>query len=200
MKQLCSLTFVAILAGPVAPFLSAGDKENPDYYPLKPGTKWDYQVNAQGKTVKVTNVIDKTEMVKGESLAVLKTLVNGQASATEKLSSNRQGLFRHQTNGMDTIPPICLLRYPVKPGDKWEGEHQSGAEKSKVEVKVGKFEEVQVPAGKYKAITSTLTTSIKGQNITTTYWFAPNVGIIKQTAMIGPLNITMELEKFHPAK
>ena len=101
---------------------------------------------------------------------------------------------------MDTTPPICLLRYPVKPGDTWEGEHQSAGEKSKVVVKIGEFQEIKVPAGKYKAITATLTTSIKGQNITTTYWFAANVGIVKQTAMIGALDINMELEKFEPAK
>jgi hypothetical protein len=39
-----------------------------------------------------------------------------------------------------------------------------------------------------------------GKEVDTTYWFAPNVGIVKQIAMIGELNLTMELEKFEAAK
>jgi hypothetical protein len=200
MKRILLLVFVAALTAHTAPFLAADNRGEPDYYPLKPGTKWNYQVTAQGKTVKVSNVIDKIEEVKGQSLAVQKTIVNGAVGATEKLSANRQGVFRHQTNNIDTTPPICLIKYPVKPGDSWEGEHQSGPDKSKVTVKVGKFEEIKVPAGKYKTISATLTTNVKGQNVTTTYWFADNVGIVKQTAMIGGLNVLMELEKFEPAK
>jgi len=54
MKQLLMLVCAAVLAGS-GPVLRADEtKPNPDYYPLKPGTKWDYQVNAGGKIVKVS--------------------------------------------------------------------------------------------------------------------------------------------------
>jgi hypothetical protein len=95
-----------------------------------------------------------------------------------------------------------LIKYPIKPGDKWDGEHQMGPDKAKVVTKVGNSQQIQVPAGQYNAVPVTLTTSVKGQTIDTTYWFAPNVGIVRQTATIpgpaGPITITTELEKYTP--
>jgi len=40
----------------------------------------------------------------------------------------------------------------------------------------------------------------KGQNVTATYWFVKDVGIVKQTVDAPGLSILMELEKFEPAK
>ena len=47
---------------------------------------------------------------------------------------------------------MLLVKYPVKPGDTWEVNHQAGADKVTGTAKVGNFEEVQVPAGRVTAI------------------------------------------------
>jgi hypothetical protein len=36
--------------------------------------------------------------------------------------------------------------------------------------------------------------------VTTTYWFVPDIGFVRQTVDTGRLNVVMELEKFQTAK
>ncbi len=204
MKRFLLLAGVvfAFSAGPSS--LPAGDKDDPNFYPLKAGSKWEYKLTAGTQTITLINTIDKSEVVKEETQFVLKSVVkdkNGDKTVgTEVLSTNRQGVFRHKTNNMESVPPVCIIKYPVKPGESWEAEHQIGPQKAKVKVAVGNFQEIQVPAGKYKAISVTLTTMDMGQNVTSTYWFANNVGYIKQTVDTPKGKVTLELEKYDAGK
>src|SRR5262249_53397893 len=60
-------------------------KSIPDFYPLRVGTKWDYNVTVGEKSIKIQNEVTGIEMVKGEPQAVQATNVNGKAAATEYL-------------------------------------------------------------------------------------------------------------------
>src|SRR5215211_8271492 len=73
-------------------------------------------------------------------------------SVSEHLSSTAKGLFRHRYNGSEISPPVRLLSFPIRIGETWESEHTCGGQKFKVHGRVG-CEEVEVPAGKFKAIT-----------------------------------------------
>lgn len=200
MKRMPAYFLLACLVALGHAGRTAQAQGEPDYYPLKPGTKWFYQVSAAGQVVKASNEIEKTEVIGGETLALQKTIVNGQVTATEHLTSDRRGVVRHRFNGMEIKPALVLLKSGFKPGDTWQIDHQAGADQVKGTAKVGEFTEVQVMAGKYKAIPVTLSSVVKGQNITTTYWFAAGVGIVKQTATIGAVNVSMELEKIEMPK
>ena len=55
------LVATALVGG--ASLFAADDETKPDYYPLKVGTKWHYELNANGKKMTVTNAIAKTETI-----------------------------------------------------------------------------------------------------------------------------------------
>ena len=75
-----------------------------------------------------------------------------------------------------------------------------GEEQVTFKAKAGKEEEVTVPAGKYKAVTSELEVMASGVNVKTRYWFAKDVGVVKQTMEFNDKNVEMELSKFQKGK
>jgi hypothetical protein len=187
-------------------FTSAGERaaigqdKSPDYFPLKAGTKWVFQVDQGGKKLKFSNQIAKVESTDGKSLALLETTVNGEVTETVHLAATDKGIFRHRINGIELTPPVCFLKYPLKKDDTWETESTIGNEPLKIKGKVFDAEDVTVPAGKYKAFRVELETSAAGMRATTTFWFAPDVGVVKQSAENGGKTITAELEKFEAVK
>jgi hypothetical protein len=169
--------------------------EQGNYYPLQVGNKWDYKVEAAGSSAQAVSRIVKVENIDGVSLARLEATVNGNVVANEHLRSDDKGVFRYRNNGQPIDPPICLLRYPAKSGDKWDGDITVGKEKGKYSCET-REENVEVPAGKFKAMKVTVTLEAKMQKVTTSYWFVKDVGFVKQTVEAGDLIINMDLEKY----
>ena len=201
MRQAIGFLLVLAIGVACAAQQAEPDKEKtPDYYPLKPGTRWVYQVEANGKKVQLTNQISKLETIDGKSLALVESSVNGSITATEHLTTTDKGIFRNRTNGVEISPPVCLLKYPFKKGDTWESETVLGNQQLKVKGKSVDIVEITVPAGKYKTVQSDAEMTVGGMRITTTYWFAVDVGVVKQTTDLNGTKISVELEKFEPAK
>ena len=176
-------------------------EKQPDYYPLKVGTKWHYQVDAGGgQKATVVYRIAKIEKVDGKPMAVLEALVNEEVQATEHVGVESGGVYRYRLKSMELSPPVCLLKYPVKEGSSWETETKIGTREITVIGREGGTEEVQVPAGKYQAVSVKIETTVKGNKVSTTYWFAPDVGIVKQSMGIPGRSLNMELVKFEAGK
>ncbi len=173
--------------------------EQANYYPLQVGNKWEYRVDVAGTSAQAVSRIAKIETIDGAPLARLEAKVNDKDVATEHLRVTDKGVFRYRNNNQEINPPVCLLRYPAKSGDKWDGDITVGKEKGNYSCET-KDDNVEVPAGKFKTLKVTVTLQAKGQNVTTSYWFAKDVGFVKQTVEAGDLNINMELEKFELAK
>jgi hypothetical protein len=182
-----------------------GDKkesaaEKGDYYPLQVGNQWTYRVEVAGNSAKAVSSITKMEAFEGkEPLARLEAKVNDNVVATEHLLATDKGVFRYRNNNQEINPPICLIKYPAKSGDKWEGDITVGKEKGKYLCET-REEAVEVAAGKYKAMKVTVTLEAKNQKVTTSYWFVKDIGFVKQVVEAGDLAINMDLEKFEPAK
>ena len=122
--------------------------EPQNYYPLQVGNKWEYRVEVAGNSAKAVSSITKMETLEGkEPLARLEAKVNDNVVATEHLRATADGVFRHRNNNQEINPPICLLKYPAKAGDKWSGDITVGKEKGKYDCET-KEENVEVPAGK----------------------------------------------------
>lgn len=170
-----------------------------DYWPVKEGNKWTYRMETNGQTLELTQALAKVEKKGEHEIGELETTLNGQVIAREQISSSLKGIFRHGFNGMEVDPPVQLLRLPCKKGDKWESEFNVGAEKAKVSCEAGE-EDVTVAAGQYHAITVEVDTEIQGQKITAKYWFAPNVGLVKQTFDLAGVAGSMELQKVELTK
>jgi hypothetical protein len=183
-----------------ATLLPAGEKKPddkkkaPNYYPVAEGAAWHFHVTVNGNEAKATNRIAKIEKIDGVDLGRLEAVVSDKVVATEHVSQNDKGVFRHRYNGQVIDPPLPLIRYPVKAGDKWDGELKVGKDAARYDC-VATEEEVSVPAGKFKAVKVVINVTENGNTLATTYWFVNDIGFVRQTVEAGNLNILMELEK-----
>jgi hypothetical protein len=201
MKWASGLILVVAIGTAGAAQEAATDKEKtPDYYPLKPGTKWFYELNGNGQKIKLQIQVSKIETIDGNKMALVETVINGMVTGTEHVTATEKGVFRHRMNGIELSPPVCILKYPYKKDDTWEGETTVGAEKIMVKGKALGDEEVSVPAGKYKTVKADTETSGAGMKMTASLWFAPDVGLVKQTIAVQDKTLTFELEKFEAGK
>jgi hypothetical protein len=173
----------------------------PDYYPLKVGSKWHYQVETgNGQKVTIVHQITKIENRDGKPTALLEESVNGEVQASGHVGVEADGVFRYGFKGTKVSPPVCLLKYPVKEGSSWETETTIGNQQYTVSARSRGAEEVQVPAGKYQAVPVKIETTVKGDKVSNTYWFAPDVGIVKQLVDVRGRSYSMELLKFEEGK
>ncbi len=196
MRILAGLLLLPLIG--VAP--SVADGEKPDYYPLKVGAKWHYRLKAAGQdNAKIVLQLAKFETIDGQRLGRMETVANGSVVASEHLASTAKGVFRHRFNGIEVMQPLCLLKYPVKDGESWDSAFSVGTEKATATCRVGR-EEIEVPAGKFKAVTVRVIADTGGMKISTTYWFVAGMGVVKQTADIAGNAIQLELEKHEKGK
>ncbi len=190
--------FIMITTGfPVGVQAPPAQKKPPDYYPLKPGTKWTYDLDpGNGRKIRVTNQIARIETIDGKSMARVETVINGRVAQTQHLLSTPEGVFRYRISDADVSPPLCILKYPLKEGETWEAAPMIGGEQLKMSFKSGRHEEVISTAAKYQAISVVCEINVEGTRVKTTSWYAPNVGMVKDTREFGDKTITMDLVTF----
>lgn len=204
LRLLCGAGVLFLLAAAVTGAQEA-KKVSRDFYPMQVGNTWTYKIEVGGNTETAVASIAKVENVNGSPLARLDVSVKGKVVTSEHLVQNAMGIFRHKNKDMEITPPICLLKYPVKAGAKWDGTITVGKETGKYACEATEEKELTaVAAGKFKTmrVAIALESDENGakKTVNTVYWFAPDVGIVKMTVEAGNLNIAMELQKFEPAK
>lgn len=206
MSKLSGLIlFVFGLALSCQPLATAQEKtqDSKSYYPLKAGNKWTYQIESDtaAKGSKLINQIAKIEKIDGVSLSRLETTAKGKVVASEHLSITGKGIFRNRYNGTEVSPPICMLKFPIKKDSTWKVESKVGEEKLSVSCKLDE-EEIEVPAGKFKTVKVVMDAEVVGAGIivSTTYWFAQGVGVVKQHVNINSMQFSILLEKFEEEK
>ncbi|HET6576042.1 MAG TPA: hypothetical protein VFG68_20745 [Fimbriiglobus sp.] len=190
-----SALVLLLAVAPAAPVPKEKAK-TPNYYPTALGSRWVYKVGATEIATEVTAVESKS----GARLATIATLVNGKAVATERISVTAKGVFRDRINKADLKPPACILKSPLKSGDKWEVDSSVQGQVTKMSFTTGGSEEVEVPAGKYKAHRVDADGTIAGAQTGVTYWFAPDVGVVKIRYTIAGNESVLELKSFTAGK
>jgi hypothetical protein len=180
-----------------APAPAAKDAATGDYYPLKAGTKWVYKVGEVIVTVKVAG----EEKGGGTKL---ETEVNGKTVASEVIQVTAEAIVRTKINNSEIKPPVAILKLTggkATKGDKWtvnstiQGQTDKG-DFATVDDKVA----VEVPAGKYTAVAVEGEFDIAGTKTAVKYYFAPGVGIVKQSYSIMGNEAVLELKEFTPGK
>ncbi len=205
MKAIAGLVVMLVAALPcqaqqTSPKAETKEK-TPDYYPLKIGSKRHYLVEVgNGRKVVFMYQIAKVENTDGKRLARVEMVVNGEVKSVEEIGIEGGGIFRYRTNDVPISPPECLLKYPVKAGETWTAETKTGDQPGTLRASTGNKEEVEVPAGKYQAISVKTEMTSSGSRVRITSWFAPDVGIVKQMIEMQSGQITMELLKLEPGK
>ena len=100
----------------------------------------------------------------------------------------------------DITPPLRFLKLPIKEGESWTVKAMS----ENVPL-TGTFtcapDKVKVPAGEFKTLRVSCPDFQLGEKkMALDYWFAKDVGIVKQHVQVGKSNVVLELEEFKPGK
>jgi hypothetical protein len=171
------------------------------YFPTKVGAKWVYQV---GKFEDTLTIIDVTSSEGVKTFTIGRVVQDNRVDPIEKIEYSRRGLYRLPVKLSPEYPPFQLLSIPPKSGDEWKYDIPgSGLVREEMGLmKVYDIEEIEVPAGKFKATRVVAFISVfQGTPfmtpVTTTYWYAPEVGLIKK---ISHDKKTHVLKSFTPGK
>jgi hypothetical protein len=134
----------------------------------------------------------KVETVAGQRRAFLgMTMMGKKLRDDAQISTSDKGVFLHRLE-----PPVCLLKYPVKEGATWRVQTKNNGVEFLVICTVGNWEQVEVPAGKFKAIKVHVEYEENVITFTTDYWFAADVGIVMlSTSSLKGITKLVKFEK-----
>jgi hypothetical protein len=196
-----AIALVFVAASAAAPAKRPGTPKAIDFCPLRVGNTWEFEMELGNATSAFTTHMVKVDKVDGQQLFESVREIDGRASGGGQiLSANENGLFRHRTNGQDVMPPLCMVKYPFKPGEKWTSRVKIGDRETEISASAGEPTEVEVPAGKFTAYPVTMIEEQNGATQQTTYWYAADVGCVLQTGTRdGKPWYTYRLKKFTPA-
>lgn len=160
-------------------------KPPPDYFPMAVGYWWTYRMveNKQEFTVKVIG----KEKIGDVMCYKLETIAgNGKVMFIEYYSKPPGKVMWHREKfvmakqTVDFKPLRTLILNPLYKGAKWswkgKGMMDVDIEES---AKVTAFEKVEVPAGKFGTAKIDIKVTQGGQEVPKTYWYAPNIGMVK---------------------
>jgi hypothetical protein len=170
------------------------------YLPTKEGTKLVYETKVGDEGGReYTETVAKAE-AKGGSHRVTLEQVSGKTTRRTVFEVSATGVARIAVDEKDLTTPVPVLKIPAKAGDKWT------ANGDRDTYKVGKEEEVEVPAGKFKAIPVESERAVKGPGgravtMKTTTWYAPDVGEVKRVGKnLFNQEVTTVLKSITPGK
>ena len=193
----------AVLLCLLSPVFGQEPTKDSPYYPLKVGNKWTYRFTS-GSSGTVDVRVAKLEKVGDVMCALLEAKAGSDGTpTTEHVAVQADGVYRYTSEGHKIEPPLRFLKLPPKSGDRWEVDSKSAGETVKGTFTLG---EAEVTVGKmtnrkFKAITAdTKDMTVGGNKMEQTWWFAPEVGMVKQVYKFADKEVVLELESFAPGK
>jgi hypothetical protein len=212
MRTLLAFALVSVVA--LAPTSGAAVPVADDtYYPLAKGSKWTYTTDYADDTILVHEVTG-TEKVGDVECFIVDHKTVGPTLGTrlmrkEWLAADADGVLIHKVargkSELDVVKPFFKIKHILRKDDEWKGEAKAEENAPRYEYRVEGEEDVEVPAGKYKAvkvhvkIESGTRHSAEGSE-----WYAKNVGIVKSEITIraagDEFTMVAELKKFEPGK
>jgi len=171
-------------------------KKFPDYYPLLPGTEWEYGTGDLAIIVKVEDYEKKDGVRTGK----LVTYANGKDVAFETIRIDDTGVYRTHINDTKIEPAILLLNFGIKDETEWATKCKVGEAKIDFKFKLEGLVELEVPTGKYQAVKVTGTGDVAGTKTNTEYHFAEGVGIIRLGFDVGGSGTVLSLKKYTAGK
>jgi hypothetical protein len=181
----------------------------PRYFPTQRGAKWVFKSHGGKDTFVVTEVATE----KDRTRVVVASERDGQLSASQTVIVTDRGLFRAALGNEVLDPPMCIFRSPVKAGEKWTASASYlGLFVLKYQFQVLDSEEVEVPAGKFKAVPIRQEFTVendpklkpparaKEEPTVMIEWYVPNVGVVKRVVKGKTGDLEFVLESFTPGK
>ena len=206
VKIKCVVVLMLLLAF-VAGFNTVlAKKPPPDYFPMAKGYWWKYQIVE--KKTEFTIKVAGTEKVGDHSCFKLDTVAGNDKHMFSEYYSKTPGkilwpreVYVTAKRTVDFKPPRIQIHNPLKIGDtwSWKGKGMMGID-IEDSAKVLKTEKVTVPAGTFNCVVVQVNTVQGGANIEKTYWYAPNVGMVKSVTKTSAFTSNVVLTKYNLKK
>lgn len=161
-------------------------KEAALYFPLQEGTVLVTEMKEDGQVTEFTDTVTKVD-AKKEGYQVTIDRKNGGRSSSTLYEVSAKGISKLTYSQKPASEPVPLLKVGGKAGDKWESEQKVPGALSAVKLSyvLGGEEDVEVEAGKFKAVRVDCTTEVGGRSYETTTWYAVGVGPVKTVITDG---------------
>ncbi len=186
-----------LIAVPVSAAPAVKGTGGPVYFPIQVGAKTVMETTVDGpfgKTPGAIETVQTVTKVEGKD-GTYRVTVERESKAKNFVTMyevSAKGVFRVAIDGSALAEPVPLLKLPARPGDTWKTATGTAT--------VGKEEEIEVPAGKFKAVPVTTERELAGRTLKTTTWLAPDVGVIKRVSTVNDINTVNVLKSFTPGK
>lgn len=182
---------------------AAAQKPKPaaaDYFPLRVGDSWTYR-GVDGDTEYSIKVISEEKQADGTLRYLVEKLAGAKiqtlfSKTSDWVLMHSERYPDHEGLRAKYEPARQYLQNPLVAGSKWEW---NGKDYTQTEVresnKVVGFENITVPAGKFRAMK--VVSEITGAGrMTKTYWYADGVGLVKTTTDGGQIKYGSELKDY----
>jgi hypothetical protein len=206
MNRLLITTALTLLAAvaPAAP-VPKDDKPVP-YFPTKLGARWVYVRDdhdgsppSEDARVVIRVVRDRETYAVSVGMEDSNGTVGGEY---ERVFVHPGGLSRECRPVKATNPEQaeCILKLLHRLGTTWETTHtDAGGRSTRAHFSRGP-EDVEVPAGKYRALRVDAVDGSGDDAVRWSWWFAPHIGPVKWTYKHRKNDIVMALKTFTPGK
>jgi hypothetical protein len=176
------------------------------YFQASEGTRWKWRLTTtigDGKgPLKPTVFTDSSESrIAGKEdidgvmcFRIEKSDQFGNVVQTEWIAVRPDGHFRYRIDKDRFDPPPRILALPAKVGTKWKGTYSFRGVPISTSSRIEAEEAITVAAGTFQ----TIRVKVDAGLLTTTTWYAPGVGVVKQLVdkSIQLQKDEMELEEF----
>ena len=171
------------------------------YFPTVEGTKRVMQLKTGDSTSETTEVVSKVTEKDGKFTVTISRDFGGRVIDIE-YEVSAKGVFAVSDPNGKLAEPEPRFKLPAKEGDSWTVDRADRQRKrtGTATLTVGKEEEVEVPAGKFKAIPVTTESDLGGAAVKGTVWYAAGVGVVKTATAFGGTDRVQELKEFTPGK
>ena len=177
------------------------------YWPFAQGSTWTLSTNVQNKTFDQIITVTSVKTDKGGSVATLNYTAGSKVVQVETYRTTPQEVAR-MSAGLDgsgvLSPPLPIIKYPMKAGNTWKWSGTITVHGVPVQgvstLTVSGPTSVKTMGGTFSAfkVHSELVVTAQGQTqkVPNDYWFAPNVGLVRQQAQIGALTVDGSLKSY----
>jgi hypothetical protein len=180
MHRCIPLSLLMCLAVPFAESAPKKGDEKPDLYlPYRVGDKKVFERSWDGKSSEFTEWVTAVETKGGMTVVSFAREEGGPTYSRYGASANGVSLV---ASGADVIdPPWRVMKLPAKEGETWDVERPDpfAVRPLKFKYTTGKEEDVEVPAGRFRAVRVDVDFVVSGSVRRATYWYAPGIGTVK---------------------
>ena len=150
-------------------------------------------------TSELTEVVAKVETSDGKIRVTGRHQLDRGRPVQSTYEVTTSGIFLVAYDGKDLPARRECLRLPTRAGDTWSWEQTApGVLPSKQTWTVVGEEDVEVPAGKFRAVRVEGKLESKAPTLVGSYWYAPGVGQVKSEIMTSTGLQTTVLKSFKP--